>query len=147
VASFEAELGEKLLDDYRQFLLETNGGVVAEANEWVPLTRSSRTGPFGDGFLVDLFFPVCDDNYPELELRSEFRDYSGRIPIHTLPIARNAFGDLILLVLRGAERGATYAWDHEAEGLSPSVDDPHNTYKMTASFSDLLNSLTSFPPS
>lgn len=40
---------------------------------------------------------------------------SGRLPPDTMPIARDPFGNLVLLGLHGKCCGNVYFWDHERE--------------------------------
>src|SRR5436305_5267611 len=109
----EQALGSKLPEDYRDFLLTKSGGQIAEPTNFYRLSDLRARHVFGEGFLVERLFPIRDKDYPEEELMANVRTYKGRIPPETLPIGRNAFGDLLILGFKGAVLNQVSAWDHE----------------------------------
>jgi hypothetical protein len=146
VAELEALIGDTLPDPFREFLVATNGGLLEEANSFFRLKDNDAKLVFGEGFIVETFFPVKDANYPDRELANIVATYSRRVPAETLPIADNAYGDLILLTIWGRREGSVYAWDHEAEGLVKGVAGYRNVYRLTNTFSNFLDALTEPPP-
>ena len=145
LAQLEKKLGASLPSDYRTLLLETNGGFVSRLNEYFPLRYQNAQSVFGGGFLVENIFPVKDNDYPEGELWSNAECFLGRIPKHTIPIARNAFGDLILLGVHEPAVDVVYAWDHEHEGFVKWKKEFRNVYKLSKSFADFVDNLTVHP--
>jgi hypothetical protein len=100
----EDALDLPLPNAYRSFLLRWNGGR--------PRVGAFRGAESGDESL-DSFLglaPGGDD-----DLLAFLQLYEGRLPDRHLPIAYDAFGNLILIGLTGPQAGAIYFWDHELE--------------------------------
>lgn len=129
----ESRLAIELPGDYRAFLLAHNGG-----------------RPIPDAFqmegrweMVDRFLGIhagAHDN-----LLDYVKAYAGRLPEELLPIAHDAFGNLICLAVRGPEHGGVYFWDHEWEagmGAPPGHD---NVTCIAESFEAFLSSLSPLP--
>lgn len=62
-----------------------------------------------------------------------------RIPLETLPIGMDSFGNLYCIVTQGENCGFIYFWDHDWE--NEGRPDYTNMYFLAASFSDFLNQL------
>jgi cell wall assembly regulator SMI1 len=108
VVTLESRLKCSLPEDYREFLLQHNGGRPRERAFQFKL----RTG-VGTDSVVDWFLSIYDGEFSNLEqVLDTFRD---RLPSDVLPIARDPFGNLVLLGLGGKVRGKVYFWDHELE--------------------------------
>jgi cell wall assembly regulator SMI1 len=108
VSVLEAKLGRRLPDEYREFLLLYNGGRPVPSAFQFAANKGSDTDS-----LVNWFLSLHDGEVSNLEKVA--RLMNGRIPSETLPIARDPFGNLILLGLHGDVRGKIYFWDHERE--------------------------------
>jgi cell wall assembly regulator SMI1 len=108
VGAFEAKLGRRLPDDYREFLLHYNGGKPKPSSFQLAL----RTEPNTDS-LVHWFLSLHDGEHSNLE--RNIKIMTGRLPSDTLPIADDPFGNVVLLGLHGEIRGKVYFWDHERE--------------------------------
>jgi cell wall assembly regulator SMI1 len=108
VSAFESALGCRLPDDYREFLLRHNGGQPHPASFQFAL----RKGP-GTSSSVEWFLSLHDGKFSNLEQKRKI--YDGRVPRNTVPIATDAFGNVILLGIRGDAQGRVYFWDHEEE--------------------------------
>jgi hypothetical protein len=141
----EKKLGVSLPADYRTLLLTSNGGVVDERNEFFPLGDMRSRAVFDEGFLLDTFFPAKDTEYPDGELWNVIECFRGRIPAHTIPVAENGCGDLILLGIKGRDIGVVYAWDHEHEGLAGTQRTFENIFELSRSFSGFVDSLSAMP--
>jgi hypothetical protein len=102
----EEELGARLPDDYRAFLIKFNGG-RPEPN-WFPMQ-----GELGVGG-VDLFLGIRRPGEWD-DLLTAKRRLLERMPPHMLPIAHAECGNLICLSLGGSDSGSVYYWDHELE--------------------------------
>jgi hypothetical protein len=108
IRSLEQKVGYSLPDDYRQFLLQYNGGVPKpECFEFI--TSSGE-----EDSLVRVFYSL-NGNDPYYDLLSTVFETEGDIPESCLPIGEDPFGNLILLELSGNYRGQVYFWDHESE--------------------------------
>ena len=139
VVALESRLNAPLPPSYRNFVIETNGGVpegryVAE--------------PSDIGLEVKGFFSL-DGSGTELEdlsLTRALSTWAGRYPQGFLPIALCEGSNLLLLSLQGENTGAIVYWDHDAEAED---DEPARTDNLTPvanSFTSLLAHLTNENP-
>lgn len=131
LANFEREYGIKLPQQYRQFLLDYNGGRPehCDFNFKGSTNGSQLLGFFGIGSRIDV--------------RKELRTYNGRLPAAWFPVASDAGGNLICICLSGPNYGKVFFWDHEMEsdetqGLTPET--ANNTVLIADSFDEFLNS-------
>jgi cell wall assembly regulator SMI1 len=109
IRSLEQKIGFPLPQDYRQFLLQYNGGVPKPE-------RFAFRIPSGEQVsLVRVFFSL-DENDPYYNLLRKLSVNEGYIPESCLPIGEDPFGNLILLELSKSHQGNVYFWDHESEG-------------------------------
>lgn len=112
VARFERLIGARLPDDYRAFLLAHNGG---EPTKRRCFRFADRTGPYTNG-AVRAFAGLGKPQYYDLErLHEVYCEDERRVPTDVIPIAPDAFGNLVCLAVGGAHRGRVYFWDHERE--------------------------------
>ena len=109
VADFEASLGCKLPEDYREFLVSCNGGHVGGALWFKGPTPDGQTADAG----VHHVGGFRKENYLSMNWRREC--YEGRIPNALLWIMDDPFGNAICLGIFGDSRGKVYFWDHENE--------------------------------
>ena len=123
VGHFEMSIAARLPDDYRAFLLRHNGGY--------PDRAAFRGGTESVEFFFGLWQKHADLNYETLAHR-------GFIPAEMIPIASDAFGNAVLLEVRGPNRGRIWFWDHEMAG------DPARSVSLLAgSFTEFVGSLAS----
>lgn len=115
VAALESELGDRLPEDYRRFLLRHNGGRVRPGGFWLAVRTSPATAlPDGE---VETLSGLHGGKYSSLE--QEFRSRRDRHPGDVIPIADDAFGNRFCLVIHGDRRGQVWFWDHEREPPRP----------------------------
>jgi hypothetical protein len=134
VAAFEAEIGATLPDDYRQFLLRSNGGSLGDKYEVVEqYVVIGSVGGFREGY----------------SLRSARACYQGtpvRIPRALVWIMDDPGGNAICLGLTGEHRGKVYFWDHDEEPYPPEwdgqVETAGNIQLLANSFTKFVASLT-----
>jgi cell wall assembly regulator SMI1 len=100
----EQRLGQRLPTSYRDYLAAQDGGRLLDNNEVV-------TDVFGLGEVPDW----CS-------LWKVLVTYDHRLPSWLLPVARDAFGNLFAVSLRGQDQGSVWFWDHEEE--QPDEDEP-----------------------
>jgi hypothetical protein len=134
LGSIEQAYNITLPKDYRDFLLVFNGGKPIESE--FSLKDSSNSS------LVAGFFGITDSKDYNL-LFHYVVIYTGRIPSNTIPIADDQCGNIILLSVKGQDRGKVYFWDHEREadpsqGEKPSYD---NLTLIADSFEEFINNL------
>jgi len=137
LVAFETELGVKLPDVYRRFLLQHNGGKI-KPNIFDFIDPYAAFGK--DRSLIHNLVgihPTKFETFAKL-----LAVYRGRLPVRFLPIAFDPFGNLICLSLSGDDRDAVYFWDHELEANED--EDPEtmpNTYVIADNFQAFLDGL------
>jgi hypothetical protein len=121
----EASLGYALPLEYRNFILQNNGGRP------VPHRFSTVDGKIESG--VKLLFPVADvgDN-----LLSEIDDFTltGTIPRNLFPIATDPIENRLLLSGAGDDVGSVYYWSWDEE-----PDDTTCSYRYMRKIADNFN--------
>ncbi|MBK9202300.1 MAG: SMI1/KNR4 family protein [Candidatus Obscuribacter sp.] len=131
LSQYERQLGLKLPQQYRNFLLEFNGGSPR------PSRFTFKDCDTGSQVLSFFGFGSFYDVLEELET------YGGRLPKRFFPIAAESGGNLLCISLSGEDSGNIYFWDHELEaelskGQTP--DSVNNTTLVADSFSEFLDS-------
>jgi hypothetical protein len=112
---FEREIGDRLPDDYREFLLECNGGVIARRNDGV--LHHPTTCP------VDSFWGLHEDRPgARRSLRCWFQLLRGRLPEGLLEISSDPFGNPLCIGLSESCRGRICYFLHEEEYQDPDWD-------------------------
>lgn len=126
VQAFERELGNRLPEDYREFLLRHNGGRPTPDTCPIPGHPESPTD-------VQVLFGLTRSIMTStlawnLEM---LREEHG--PSDTLPIACDSFGHIYCLWVAGRKRGVVEYLDRDG--------DPPRFYRVARSFSEFLGSL------
>ncbi len=106
IEAFEADVGSKLPQDYREFLTRSNGGYIDWHEFDVPIAMGlvSRVG----GLRAE----------PELSLRFARACFQGnelQIPRALLWIMSDPGGNAICIGLTGKHRGRMYFWVHDEQ--------------------------------
>lgn len=124
-------LGAKLPQDYKDFLATANGGVPDVAR-----FKDSQ----GKNVSAVRFFLTADPDHPSFAIAIYIDRFDERIPLGTLLIARDSFGNLVLLDVGSENHGAVYFWDHENESMD---EEPwwDNTTPLAATFSAFTSNL------
>lgn len=122
VETLEEKLRIKLPENYRTFLIETNGGTLS--NSILELDRP------GD-LLIDCFFGFNEED--SLSINYWIENFSDEIPEGSLIIGSDAGGGFLLLCTK--EEEGIYYYDHSYSFQSSS--DNENTYYVCAKFTDL----------
>jgi hypothetical protein len=125
---FEIANNIKLPNDYRNFLLEFNGGKpIPNRNENPDTIVTYILGMHNGDYYASL--------YKHIDM---FKD---RLPLSTFPIATDPFGNLFIMSVHSGGYGHIYFWDHEGE---PEYQDGHyvgNCSFVAYSFSEFINNL------
>ena len=117
--------------DYRKFLLKYNGGYPCK-----------KIFNFDDNSsVVDCFYGFIKDFLKNILIK--YRDMGIRYPANTLAIGDDVFGNLILLSVKGVDRGKVYFWDHDCEAEDGVEPDYSNLTLIADSFDEFINSLKS----
>ncbi len=124
IARLEQQLDVKLPDDYRSFLLSTNGGKPQRNNFPIPLHKTLTVGR-----LVQLFGigrPAKESN-----IDWNYKNLIGQLPNYHFPIAITPEDDMVTLSLGRLDMGRVYYWvraeynvtgDNEAYFLAGTFD-------------------------
>lgn len=131
VHELETRLGRGLPEDYREFLLSTNGGVPQEQD----LAKPAHLGIIVNGFFS---LDLADS---DLSMDDALTAWTGRYPDGYLPIARCEGSNLLLLDLRVASAGRVVYWDHEGEADDDEPPRDDNLTDVADTFSELLDML------
>lgn len=123
VDRLELRAGGRLPGGYRAYLIEQDGGRLADNDQAVKTI-------FGVGDVPD-----WADLWQKLDI------YAGRVPPWLLPVANDEYGNLFCLSLRQSDHGSVWFWDHEEEAdeNEPTAED--NVAPRAASWSAFLLSL------
>lgn len=131
---FEMRRGIVLPQEYRNFLLQSNGGAPEPDSFDVPGWTHKASG-------MQRFFGIRKGDVNDLDRTCEV--YRDRIPNELLPIASDSFGNIIAIGIRGQRRAKIYFWDHEDEldenGLHRQ--DYSNVFLLANSIDEFLNKL------
>jgi hypothetical protein len=136
---FEAELGTTLPDDYRQFLVRTNGGVI---RGWYRFKGPTPRDGTQFVFIGNVYGFRAE---PHLSLRFNRAcclDPGSGFPHELLWIMDDPGGNGICLGLTGKHRGRVYFWIHD-ELPDPSewdgqIETADNVIPLTDSFTDFI---------
>jgi hypothetical protein len=141
VASFERVLGVPLPDDYRSFVLSTNGGSLSASNAHFVGPRS---------FIVHCLSSLDDPD--EGSRLNASHEYAADFPSDDLlEIGYDQGGNRVLLVVRGDHRGEVWfqrVTDGRPEGSNPRVlwHDRRDMKKLADSFDEFLGRLGPVEP-
>ena len=133
---FEMELGVRLPDPYRQFLLRNNGGRPPIDKDVVDVEG------LPGGASIQFFFGI---SYPLecYDLRWNKKANCGRIPEDRLAIACDSSGSEFCVSLQGADRGAVLFCDLQSVYFNSEID-PY-FYPVAPDFDSFLNKLHELP--
>ena len=142
---FESEIGCRLPDDYREFLLRCNGGFV-EADLWFlgpnPAGYSVEAGVHHVGGLRS-----DDESYSLRWARECYQGARPRIPLELLWIMDDPCGNAVCLGVKSAARGKIYFWDHELESAEwdSALDSAPHLTLLAESFTEFIRGLEEDP--
>jgi hypothetical protein len=125
--SFETRYGVTLPEDYKQFLLQHNGGK--------PNVRRYKTR---DGFITTSFMWAY--SLEEMTKDYETLCLGDMIPRNLLPIGLDPGRSRVCISLSGQDQGVVYHWDLDGEHgeIKPTYD---HIYPVADSFADFLDVL------
>ena len=137
VAAFERELGARLPDDYRDFLLAVNGGRTARSHR-VFAIKKDRTNLNSLNSLND---PESSFN-----LARRWETSRSRYPAEVIPVGYDDGGGAVVVVVSGPRRGQVWfadGVDPRPEGSNPRVEwfDRRDVCKIADSFAEFMAGL------
>jgi hypothetical protein len=136
IAEFEDKHNLLLPTDYKEFLLQHNGG-RPEPNMF-PI----RDFPYDTHGLMGWFYGIDDDF--DLSLAENIETHTGRIPDDLIPIGHDPGGNLICLGVAGQAEGKVFFWYHGDEVEIRAEERPsyYNVYAVADSFTEFIESLS-----
>lgn len=132
---YEATLGVRLPNDYRDFLLEFNGGVPENDCFLLPGEVS-----YADSS-VRTFFGLTPDFENSLAYYFKIYVMANRIHGDMLPIAKDYGGNVVVLAIKGPRVGEILFWNHELEGIEQEPSLVEHLIPVASSFADFLGGL------
>lgn len=137
LSDLESKLNITFPNDFKEFLLQNNGG-IPNPNVFDFINRDG----YNANSFVHYFYAVYDGNdYDSLESNYLLYSSEKRLPSNIIPIAGDAFGNLICISISGDDYGKIYFWDHELEGQSESYD---NMSLIKNNFNEFISNLHEF---
>lgn len=133
IDAVEKQLGLEFPKDFRDFLLQSNGGRLEDNEFDVP-----RIGT-GAGGIVE-FFGIRPGHRIE-DLSSEFTRMEARVPKGFVPVADAEGGNVICICAKGRDSGAVFYWDHELEPSEGKKPTRRNLFKVADNFSQFWEML------
>jgi cell wall assembly regulator SMI1 len=138
IAEFENEVGIKFPEDYKRFMLKSNGGTPKE--EWLydffdEVTEAENTS------VIREFFSLFSDNSVKMSnLREIYKimTYEETISTDMLPIADDPGGNIIGISLNKDDFGYVYFINHEYDDLDTGY---LVKSKIAESFSNFIGAL------
>lgn len=130
IEDFEAILGTPLPQDYKGFLMETNGGEQPEPEAF-------RVAGSGEVSFLSRFFPLGDGT--GRDLLAFLRFLKDALPESIIPIGQDIGGNYICMALGGELCGAIYLLDHDQ--IDGDKDSPDRLIHCAESFSELCTNL------
>lgn len=132
--ALEERLDIALPEQYRDFLLQHNGGTP-------DLALFECAG--GGGSFVRSFLGAHEGPHSNFEVKFLALKVTRKaLPDNIVAVAEDGFGNLVCLSLAGADVGSVYFWDHERETETPSYK---NMHLIAPSFNEFLAALHSKP--
>ncbi len=131
--ALEHKLGIALPEDYRDFILQYNGGQPKSC-----VFSYKGVDGFKSQSVINWFHAIYDGEENNFESTYLFYAENGRIPPNIAPIASDPGGNMICISISGNDRGMVYFWDHELESSYSGVK---NLALLSNSFSNFLTLL------
>jgi hypothetical protein len=159
IRQLERRIGFELPDDYRDFLARLGGGLnfmeevisepLRESPEYLHAADTGIANATFAGSVVATFFGADKGLPTHLSFDWALRNYEGRLPDRSLPVATDGAGNLICLIDARDRTPGFYWWDHEHEWdeadyreetgtAMPPEAKYQNVYFIAESFSRLL---------
>lgn len=137
VAQAETQLNVRLPQDYRDFLMNTNGGYPDPDGFDILWQPGQPPAEDWKTSTLSRFYAITEERHSNL-LKANLVTFVKRLPASTIAIATDAGSNQLLLALGGPLAGKVLFWakDHEVEeGETPGYD---NIGIVADSFTDLL---------
>ena len=135
IVDVEKSFGLSFPVEYKQFMLDKNGGIVA----------SPRSFKIADGKEehIEWFYNIAEDTRSDIRRANDMK--AGRLPKGFVSIGYDGGGNEICIDCnQGENYGCVYFWDHDfeadqASGMTP--EEAGNYYLIAKSFSEFCGAL------
>jgi hypothetical protein len=139
VAAFEAQLKAKLPDDYREFLLDVNGGQPARSH----CVFTMRMHKVREDQTVLNSLNSLDDPDDRFNLAVRWKRARAWLPSEVIPVGYDGSGGTVVVVITGPRRGQIWfedGLDPRPEGSNPRVEwfDRRDVSKIADSFREFM---------
>ncbi|MBA2937051.1 SMI1/KNR4 family protein [Paenibacillus sp. CGMCC 1.16610] len=117
-------------EDYREFLLQFNGG-----------KPSKRRFASKDGKIISslmLLFPLMEKEGKSVVEHYLMFTKSGRLPVNIVPIGEDPLRNLICISVGSSDTGSVYYWNLNENEIGPSYK---YLYLLSESFSEFIKGL------
>lgn len=131
---FEKNIGFELPQDYQEFLLKYNGGVINDNK------NSFKIKELQEITTLDILFGLNLQN-TDLDLKNLHKEYASDLLQNMLVIGSDSFGTMIVLLNQKDDKGIYY-WDYSWE--YEQSDEEKNGYKIAGSFQEFMDNLKSY---
>lgn len=136
VSNFEQQIGFSLPSDYRNFLVQNNGGRVDSQSFFVK--------DLDQEILLDALFGITNSKARSLTLGYWLAEYGDELQEKTLIIGRDPGGRFLIYITEGEDKGVYY-WD-DTSFFPQSTEEDGNTYFVADSFALFCDSLVDYKP-
>lgn len=134
VLDFEQQIGVSLPSDYRNFLVQNNGGRVDSQSFFVK--------DLDQEILLDVLFGITNSKARSLTLSYWLNEYGDELQEKTLIIGRDPGGRFLIYITEGEDKGIYY-WD-DTNFFPQSTEEDGNTYFVADSFAQFCDSLVNY---
>ncbi len=134
VQRYEQRLGVTFPDDYRKFLLTTNGGIPTP--HYLDVPDENHVVWVGFLYAIKNEHDISDLVYELADLSSRM---SGKLPDGFIVIGHDPGDSKFLLGTKGEHAGQVWFWDTARQMSTTSASE--NTYWLADSFTNFLNGL------
>jgi hypothetical protein len=138
VEAFEALIGTRIPEDYRTFLIASNGGYLSKCYRFKGPSTATDVEPLAFGGLRREGANSLESSLSMYQIRRV------RIPRELIWIAGDGCGNAVCLGVHGKYRGSIYFWNHEGEPLREwdgKVETARNLTWLANSFSEFVAGL------
>ena len=132
IKSLEVTYGIKLPEDYVNFLLNYNGGIVSREEE-----RKVNIPSLHNSIHIDILFGIGTGN-KNTEINAWMNLFGDEMLDGTIIIGDSIEHGFIVLICNEIDFGICY-WDHSY--VFPNSNDETNTYYITDTFTGFIESL------
>lgn len=130
VRNFEQHIGFSLPDDYKQFLIEYNGGTPQVRYSTFTVEALSEIIP------LDVLYGLGIDS--EMDLQDWNDEYRSDLLSNSIIIGRDPGTGMVVLINDAEIKGVFY-WDHSL--FFNQSNEEENVYKIYDSFQEFINQL------